>query len=359
MKSNLLINSLNGLRGIAVLIVVFSHTSNAGLYLLPFLNLTGIGQYGVILFFFLSAFLLCRPFFHKPELVYDTRNWLNYFLRRFLRIIPLYYIVVLLDCYYFNIYILPSDKKELIDHLLFIKGNGVYWSVPVELKFYLILPIFIFLFIVCSKNKIAFRFLMIGILSLFISNAVFAYTNSFWETLFIHRYIVAFIAGILTSYFYVQTEKMILSFSTRRTFEIIAFVCVVLIITQIPSILFYFQEGQNVNYSSINWGEYYKYRHLLAVVCFSIFTWCYLNGIGLINKFLSTKILSFIGELSFSMYLLHMPVLSYVVNHININPNFQTLLIFVLTIIISFFTYNLIEKSFMNLTKKLSSIKRT
>ncbi|KOS66627.1 hypothetical protein AEA09_17985 [Lysinibacillus contaminans] len=359
MNSNLLINSLNGLRGIAVLIVVFSHTGNSGLYLLPGLNLTGIGQFGVILFFFLSAFLLSRPFFHKPELVYDTQKWLNYFIRRFLRIIPLYYIVVLLDFYFHNTQILPTDKQELIDHLLFIKGNGVYWSVPVELKFYLMLPIFIFLFIVCSKNKMAFRFLLIGILSLFISNAVFAYTNSFLENLFIHRYIIAFIAGVLTSYIYVQTEKNKLSLFNKKTFEIIAFACIALMITQIPSIRYYFQGGQNFNYSSMDWSEYYKYRHLFAVACFSVFTYCYLNGTGLINNFLSTKILSFIGELSFSMYLLHMPVLYFVVANFNINSNLQTLLVFIITILISTLTYNLIEKPFMNLSKKRSSVNKT
>lgn len=359
MNSNLLINSLNGLRGIAVLIVIFSHTGNSGLYLLPNLNLTGIGQYGVILFFFLSAFLLSRPFFHKPELVYDTQKWLNYFIRRFLRIIPLYYIVVLLDFYFHNAQILPTDKQELIDHLLFIKGNGVYWSVPVELKFYLVLPIFIFLFIFCSKNKIAFWTLMTSIVMLFISNAAFAYTNSFWETLFIHRYIVAFITGVLTSYIYVQTEKNSKSFFNKKTYEIISFICIALMITQIPSIQYYFQGGHNFNYSSMDWTTYYKYRHLLAVVCFSIFTFCYLNGTGLINRILSSKFLSFIGELSFSLYLLHMPVLYFIIDNIKINSNFQTLLVFVFTILISILTYNFIEKPFMSLSKKRSSVSST
>ncbi|WP_438348931.1 acyltransferase family protein [Paenibacillus sp. FA6] len=359
MNSNLKINSLNGLRGIAVLIVIFSHTGNSGLYISPFLNLTGIGQYGVILFFFLSSFLLSRPFFHNPDTIYDYRKWMNYIIRRIMRILPMYYLVIFLDFYYFKAQILIQDKQELLDHLFFIKGTGVYWSVPVELKFYIILPVFVVGFILCSKNKLAMLSLLSIILGLFISNGVLAYSDSSLETLFIHRYVVSFIAGILTSYFYVYSEKRNLQLLKKSTFEIIAVICILIMITQIPSILYFFQGGHHFNYASMNWQQYYKYRHLLAIICLSIMTYSYLNGTGFIKSIFSIKLLKSCGELSFSMYLLHMPVLYFVVSHFQgTSLSIKTSLIFIITYLISFMTYHIIEKPIMDLTKTKSSIKK-
>jgi peptidoglycan/LPS O-acetylase OafA/YrhL len=349
------IKSLDGLRGVAVLIVIFSHTGNAGLLLLPHLNLAGIGQYGVILFFFLSSFLLSRPFFQYPDSIYDYKKWVNYFIRRVMRIIPLYYIVVILDFYYLRVQMFSNDKQELINHLLFTTGNGVYWSVPVELKFYLALPIFVISFILCSRNKIAMFSLLTLIIGIFLVNGVLAYSNSFLETFFIHRYVIVFIAGILTSYLFILTEQKKLQLFKKRTFEIIALICILIMSTQIPSI-YYFLQGENIDLAIIDWGMFYKYRHILAAICFSIMTYSFLNGTGLIKKILSNKFLRSCGELSFSMYLLHMPVLYFVVNHFNVSIYIKTALIFLITYLISFVTYRLIEKPFMSITNKKSAI---
>jgi peptidoglycan/LPS O-acetylase OafA/YrhL len=52
------IPGLDGLRGIAALIVVLSHTSIRKMYLAPGLDFGGIGKSGVYLFFVLSVMLL-------------------------------------------------------------------------------------------------------------------------------------------------------------------------------------------------------------------------------------------------------------------------------------------------------------
>src|SRR5690606_3191773 len=53
------VDALDGLRGLAVLIVMASHWSNAGVDLLPW-SMAGTGKSGVYLFYVLSAFLLAR-----------------------------------------------------------------------------------------------------------------------------------------------------------------------------------------------------------------------------------------------------------------------------------------------------------
>lgn len=77
--------ALDGLRGLAVGIVLLSHAANVGLPVLPGFTLSGIGKSGVYLFFVLSAFLLTRLLLLRPWS--DWRRidtWADYALRRVL-----------------------------------------------------------------------------------------------------------------------------------------------------------------------------------------------------------------------------------------------------------------------------------
>ena len=89
--------TLDGLRGIAVLTVVLSHLSLLDLN--PFLiNFAGIGKCGVYLFFVLSAFLLTYQFFERGlQSAFTAPALANYFWRRALRVLPLFYLVVLVS----------------------------------------------------------------------------------------------------------------------------------------------------------------------------------------------------------------------------------------------------------------------
>jgi peptidoglycan/LPS O-acetylase OafA/YrhL len=92
------IPSLDGLRGIAILMVLLAH----GKYQLPtFLNpvvrFAGNGSLGVKLFFVLSGYLI----YHlsaKETNTFGTFNWKQFYIRRALRIFPClyFYILVLL-----------------------------------------------------------------------------------------------------------------------------------------------------------------------------------------------------------------------------------------------------------------------
>ena len=140
------LDALDGLRGLAVLVVVASHLSNAGMHLLPGLSLSGIGKSGVYLFFVLSAFLLTRSLLLMPLPQWSRpRLWADYVLRRVLRIWPLYLVVLLgswaltvqgVDGWHYRI-----DTSALLAHLSLREGQSVLWSIPVEFTFYLWLPL--------------------------------------------------------------------------------------------------------------------------------------------------------------------------------------------------------------------------
>lgn len=133
---------LDGLRGLAALIVVASHASGLGLHLVPGLDLTGIGKPGVYLFFVLSAFLLTRQCLRAMQAQrFDGAALRQFMLRRLLRIYPLYVLVLLVGWALAPRGLGVSlDGAAVARHLLLLEGRDIYWSVPVEFMYYLCIP---------------------------------------------------------------------------------------------------------------------------------------------------------------------------------------------------------------------------
>jgi peptidoglycan/LPS O-acetylase OafA/YrhL len=140
--SNVSLDALDGMRGIAVLFVVLSHLSLFDLDPIPGLSFRGAGEYGVFLFFVLSAFLLTWQQLGRSDAeLHRLRPWLVYAARRVLRIFPLYAVVLLVGWGLGDL-----DAREVARHLALREGQGVYWTIPVEFKYYLVLPVVVFAF---------------------------------------------------------------------------------------------------------------------------------------------------------------------------------------------------------------------
>ncbi len=124
--------ALDGVRGLAFLTVLLSHCND---YTSRPLFLSD-GQVGVWLFFVLSSFLLARPWFEDPAPLRSPATWLRYLVRRLLRIYPLFllYLVPL-----WLVAHVPLSKCLRI--LVLDTVHGVDWSLFVEFRFYLLLPV--------------------------------------------------------------------------------------------------------------------------------------------------------------------------------------------------------------------------
>ncbi len=125
---------LDGLRGIAVLMVLLSHASNGGYDVLPGLDASGIGRGGVFLFFILSSFLLTSQVLARADGGEDA-GWGRFARRRLLRVVPAFAVCL-------GVYAALGEfsPEVALKHLVFLRGEAHFWTVPVEVLFYLSLP---------------------------------------------------------------------------------------------------------------------------------------------------------------------------------------------------------------------------
>jgi peptidoglycan/LPS O-acetylase OafA/YrhL len=156
--------ALDGVRALACLFVLGFHISlmtrdmhiwTPGRYplfdALMFSGSTGDGNTGVTLFFVLSGFLLFLPYARALLMGQAWPSARQFYLRRAWRILPGYYaslfLLVLLQQ---PQYLAPSHWHELVLFLVFFMDstpatfqqlNGPYWTLAIEWQFYLLLPL--------------------------------------------------------------------------------------------------------------------------------------------------------------------------------------------------------------------------
>lgn len=127
---------IDGLRGIACLIVLVAHSLSNHYYPEGAWLFTGTGGIGVLLFFVLSAALL------TVRLVEDgfaRDSLVAYSVARFVRIMPMFWIAVLV---YFLLGEIDIDTpSSLWTALTFQTWHWHLWTVPIELQFYVLLPL--------------------------------------------------------------------------------------------------------------------------------------------------------------------------------------------------------------------------
>ncbi|MGY0611454.1 acyltransferase family protein [Luteimonas sp. A501] len=183
---------LDGLRGLALLLVLASHLGLVGAHLIPGLDFSGAGKTGVWLFFALSSFLLMQQLLALDAAGrLDARAWGRFAVRRVLRIYPLY-VVYLLVCWLapFPVYPRMDDTAELGRHLVAIEGTGHLWSIAVEVHFYLLLPVLVLAWRYLLRRRVAAALLAIAVVI-----AVRHLADPAFDRDGLHTYLAIFMAG--------------------------------------------------------------------------------------------------------------------------------------------------------------------
>jgi peptidoglycan/LPS O-acetylase OafA/YrhL len=288
------------MRGIAVLGVVLVHSAvstqdkSSNYYLFSF-----IGQRAVELFYIVSAFtLFLARDTHRGHEHFPTSN---FFIRRFFRIAPLYYVAIALNLFLHGLR--PNfgsahalSIMDVVLALLFLNAwkpnafNSVAiggWSVALEAMFYLMLP-FLYRKITSLRSSVS---LLLGLILVCPAITYLAWSRATEEyrgyfLLWLPVHLPVFCMGI-TGYFVVKQLRGLTMTDTERRALSMFF----LILS--GSVLAGCLPPSNGNFYATCFG------FLLAVLSCSLQPW----------KFLVNPVTVFLGKISFSIYLLHFFVL--------------------------------------------------
>lgn len=312
---------IDGFRGIAASMVVLTHSFTSNIidlinrYHIPYLAdyFKNFMQSGVVLFFVLSAVVLFRPYFRFGR---EFKAG-EYFNRRFFRIYPTYLCAVILGSFaiWFNnnyptwYNILGAKARftwgETFKHLFIINLNGkfynlAWWSLGIEILFYITFPFILQLWPRRPNLKTKNMLTVVGVMMAVVLVLQFFAARYFPETYAIDLYVttifralefpVCFLAGIYLAAGDFEVKQC-------RIFIYIGLVLVGVGV-MLTRTSFIFTSITNAGYGLFYAGLIGAAFHANAL-----------------RTFLSRPFMVWLGERSFSLFLVHYSVF-YLVNNL-------------------------------------------
>jgi peptidoglycan/LPS O-acetylase OafA/YrhL len=301
------------LRGFAALTVMLAHYQYIG-----FLPEAPVFKYsaqcGLMVFFFLSSFLLCHSLGSDPN--WTARPHLSliaYSINRVFRIFPLLFVVIALT-YWNRSSFFPTSTSyfwALRESLTLGEAPSVLWTIPVELAFYVYLPIVLALTAFAMRSRLGGGLLAAAYVVWCVAIAVArhkAVPASPWMTLGFHHYANSFVGGVL---FYALLANGRLRFPRRGVW--IAWVAPLLFLCAYPFLYFTLFRGDASMAELARPGAWQSYYDVVFPVAPLV-----VGGViyGLLHpsdsplsRIMQTRVLRKAGELSFGVYLVHIPTI--------------------------------------------------
>ncbi len=364
--------SLDGLRGIACLMVVFHHCAVEFGYP-PFLI---YGFTGVHLFFVLSGYLLSQPFLRHLAEGNAFPDLKTYFTRRFLRIYPPYFVALMVFAVlrvvtHTNI----PTLANLLAHVLLIFNyfnqttfysiNPVFWSLAIEAQFYILLPLIALSFSRLVPKSGGGRawsfvlfFLLVGILSRCLENQVLFPRVAGEVSLVRFRSVTSFLDLFSWGMMVALLEKhpMRLRFAKIEGIAALLGAALVLLLAG-NRWMYYFLNTLHTGF----YGDWLGSGEPLFTLLFSPMICCGFALIILANnirqqgnfRLLTLSGLVWVGEISYSIYLYHIGVQQVLLHQIKYEhyfPNFNTMILVTSTttlpvvLLVSYIFFWLVER---------------
>lgn len=339
------IKVLDGFRGIAILLVIFFHYQDE----------VRFGWMGVELFFMLSGFLITGKLL---ESVHHKNYYSSFYVKRILRIVPLYYAVLL----FFFCVLHLVNKSFITTSFLDLKEIQIYywtfsenfweakygwpdnitivhfWSLACEMQFYLIWPFIIK--VLYKKSYWLITTLLILIVLAFLFRL---FGKNFFDLHDIFRYtllpsrIDAFAGGALLYVF-------IKNINSARLYKncVLAIVFAVLLI--IVSIIMFDLQWHYAENFVWTFGYFFDIIFWIGLIGYALI------GSNWIIKFFELNVLQQLGKYSYGMYVFHLPTM--ILLSKLVSSPWQGLLAFTLTVLLSMLSYHFFEKYFIRLKSR-------
>ncbi|MEI8243458.1 MAG: acyltransferase [bacterium] len=340
------IPSLDGLRAVSILLVFVSHCNLE--HLVP-------GGLGVTLFFFLSGFLITTLL--RQE--FESRGRIslrNFYLRRIFRIWPPFYLVLLVSAALTLLGVLPGHVScagltaQLLHfanyNLIWFQnaipvGTGVYWSLAIEEHFYLLFPMLYIL--LCSRGvsvrrQAAILAAICGailvwrcwlVFGLHVANARTYYASDTRFDNILYGCLLAIAANPVMDRQIVADKWMKYVFFPAG----IGLLLVTLLVRNDS-----FRETLRYSLQGVAMVPI-----LVAAIRFPEWT---------VFRWLNYRWISFLGVISYSLYLVHQTVIITVQQRLPLHPALQGLIAFLLAISITIALHAAVERPFAKLRKR-------
>jgi peptidoglycan/LPS O-acetylase OafA/YrhL len=363
------LGGIESLRAYAAIAIVMTHLVSVGHAAIPesldFIR-TRFGL-GVPLFFAVSGFSMAYGYWGRLA---DEASIKEYFIRRFTRIAPLFYFMLVFNLIYlyFEAGVTFSPVEVLLNAMFVFNviphmTDGIVpasWSIGVEMVFYAIFP----LMLMINRSIVA------GVLLLVLSIAMATHFSMDMETskavvpsFIYHNFLTNFpyfMWGILGYHIYIKVIDSV----ERGRFRYISYaLCVVALLTPIflykdgPLFNFFLEKNMRTTWATL-WGV------PLCMVCIAMA----LHP----SRLLSNPLTRYLGMISFSLYLVHPSVLyklgqaglyNWVLDLFNGRMIYAYAFSLVISMLIitaiSVLTYRFIEKPGMNWGKRITTPKST
>jgi peptidoglycan/LPS O-acetylase OafA/YrhL len=332
-ENNSLIAEIQLLRAVSILIVIGFHM---GWPLFRF------GFLGVDIFFVISGYFMYNMF------SISTNNKIkNFYFKRLTRLLPAYLMVSLTATVLFFIVSLPFERSILFVQNLFanlvlsnfyfwtqnqyftdgeLRPFLTFWSLALEIQFYFIFP---FIYYVLKK----YRFLFWSILGVSLSVYIFL---SFYSTetafFMLPSRLWQFQIGVLGAHFASKRIKTLLSIFQIKVI-VLFLLCIIL-----------------------GLGIFLEQRHFIHNILVTLITGIVISQCRT-NKHTNNLVNSFglsVGKYSYSLYLTHLPIISFVCYEPfkgNLTPTslHEFILAILLICISSFLLYHLVENPYRSI----------
>ena len=335
--------TINGLRGIAALLVLMSHTAPG----------FQVNEVGLAMLFVISGFLLSKPFILAPNKIFSIDSIETFLVKRLKRILPMYYL------YVFITYVVTLQLDVALRHFLFVQAEGHLWPMTQIFAFYMILPfILVFTSLLFKLNR-ALPIIVLSAVAYFwwteMSYWMPFYNGQYFHPFFFYSFLIGVVAAYLQYGFIVGNQAL------QHFFKNWAWLLALI--------------GLAITVLTIAWSApiqppavivpYIHQFFIKSVLCATIVLFALNTSGTILSAIISNWLFRSIGIVGFSFYILHGLGMQIVLNTQSqllaiANPSHRSwsfmLLAFGVTYLMSIATYSWVERPFFGFRKRKNNV---